>query len=29
MAPVQEGWAMAKDVKVVSPLDIPMLLSKP
>lgn len=29
MAPVQEGWAMAKDVQVVSPLDIPMLLSKP
>ena len=28
MAPVQEGWAMAKDVQVVSPLDIPMLLSK-
>jgi len=27
MAPVQEGWAMAKDVQVVSPLDIPMLLS--
>jgi hypothetical protein len=29
MAPVQEGWAMAKDVQVVSPLDIPLLLSKP
>lgn len=29
MAPVQEGWAMAKDVQVVSPLNIPMLLSKP
>lgn len=29
MAPVQEGWAMAKDVQVVSPLDIPMLLSNP
>ena len=29
MAPVQEGWTMAKDVQVVSPLDIPMLLSKP
>jgi predicted AAA+ superfamily ATPase len=29
MAPVQEGWAMARDVQVVSPLDIPMLLSKP
>lgn len=29
MAPVREGWAMAKDVQVVSPLDIPMLLSKP
>jgi predicted AAA+ superfamily ATPase len=29
MAPVQEGWAMAKDVLVVSPLDIPMLLSNP
>jgi predicted AAA+ superfamily ATPase len=28
MAPVQEGWTMAKDVQVVSPLDIPMLLSK-
>ena len=28
MAPVQEGWAMAKDVQVVSPLDIPMLVSK-
>lgn len=28
MAPVQEGWAMAKDVQVVSPLDIPMLLSQ-
>jgi predicted AAA+ superfamily ATPase len=28
MAPVQEGWAMAKDVQVVSPLDIPMLLGK-
>ena len=28
MAPVQEGWAMAKDVQVVSPLDIPMLLRK-
>ena len=28
MAPVQEGWAMAKDVQFVSPLDIPMLLSK-
>ena len=27
MAPVQEGWAMARDVQVVSPLDIPMLLS--
>jgi predicted AAA+ superfamily ATPase len=27
MAPVQEGWTMAKDVQVVSPLDIPMLLS--
>ena len=27
MAPVQEGWAMAKGVQVVSPLDIPMLLS--
>lgn len=27
MAPVQEGWAMAKDVQVVSPLEIPMLLS--
>ena len=29
MAPVQEGWAMAKDVQVVSPLDIPMLLRNP
>lgn len=29
MAPVQEGWAMAKDVQVVSPLDIPRLLGKP
>jgi predicted AAA+ superfamily ATPase len=28
MSPVQEGWAMAKDVQVVSPLDIPMLLGK-
>jgi predicted AAA+ superfamily ATPase len=28
MAPVQEGWTMAKDVQVVSPLDIPMLLSQ-
>jgi predicted AAA+ superfamily ATPase len=29
MAPVEEGWTMAKDVQVVSPLDIPMLLNKP
>ena len=28
MAPVQEGWVMAKDVQVISPLDIPMLLSQ-
>lgn len=28
MAPVQEGWTMAKDVQVVSPLEIPMLLSQ-
>ena len=29
MAPVQEGWTMAMDVQVVSPLDVPMLLNKP
>jgi hypothetical protein len=29
MAPVEEGWTMAMDVQVVSPLDIPMLLNKP
>jgi predicted AAA+ superfamily ATPase len=28
VAPVQEGWAMANNVQIVSPLDIPMLLSK-
>jgi hypothetical protein len=27
VAPVQEGWAMANDVKVISPLDVPARLS--
>ena len=28
VAPVQEGWAMAKNVQVISPLDIPLHLSR-
>jgi predicted AAA+ superfamily ATPase len=28
VAAVQEGWAMANNVQIVSPLDIPMLLNK-
>lgn len=27
LAPVQEGWTMANDVRVVSPLEIPLLLA--
>ncbi len=28
VAPVQEGWAMARDARVISPLEIPSILGR-